>query len=320
MWSSEGWRTSRSAKPAAAARARERHLRGDPDGARPGPAMTGAVDGTSISSSPSTISSARCSSIRSCYEAQRVLGELYLALSPGDPKARREGRGKFNYANDLAPDDLASLRAAAIVGGGRQARGRARAVPQAGDDAAVGSRRALPARRGDVAHRRRRRRRAPARAGHRARARSPRGASRARADPRVAQRHGEAGHRARGDRDARAGRSRGQGRPRDRLRRARQVGQVDRGARGDRRGARARSRAAGPDRRRPPPARHDLDGALAWYARAGKLAPESSLPGFAARRRSSMPASSPTHRRRTRTSRSTRPTSPPPRRRSARSR
>ncbi|MGN6104569.1 MAG: tetratricopeptide repeat protein, partial [Kofleriaceae bacterium] len=52
-----------------------------------------------------------------CYEAQRLLGELYLALA-ADPKAAdakliQRAAGKFNYANDLAPADLASMRAAA---------------------------------------------------------------------------------------------------------------------------------------------------------------------------------------------------------------
>ena len=49
------------------------------------------------------------------YEAQRVLGETYLAVSPGDPKAAAKAAAKFNYANDLAPDDLGSLRGAATV-------------------------------------------------------------------------------------------------------------------------------------------------------------------------------------------------------------
>ena len=51
------------------------------------------------------------------YEAQRLLGELYLAQSAAaaapDPKLVAKAGGKFNYANDLAPDDLESLRAAA---------------------------------------------------------------------------------------------------------------------------------------------------------------------------------------------------------------
>ena len=48
-----------------------------------------------------------------CFEAQRLLGELYLSSASGDPKLTARAVGKFNYANDLAPDDIASLRAAA---------------------------------------------------------------------------------------------------------------------------------------------------------------------------------------------------------------
>jgi Flp pilus assembly protein TadD len=48
-----------------------------------------------------------------CFEAQRLLGELYLLSSPGDLRVTARAIGKFNYANDLAPDDIASLRAAA---------------------------------------------------------------------------------------------------------------------------------------------------------------------------------------------------------------
>src|SRR6185503_11158584 len=48
-----------------------------------------------------------------CFEAQRLLGELYLSIAAGDPKLTARALGKFNYANDLAPDDIASLRAAA---------------------------------------------------------------------------------------------------------------------------------------------------------------------------------------------------------------
>lgn len=49
------------------------------------------------------------------YEAQRVVGELYRiqAQASGDPKLRARAAGKFAYANDLAPDDLGSMRAAA---------------------------------------------------------------------------------------------------------------------------------------------------------------------------------------------------------------
>ncbi len=51
------------------------------------------------------------------YEAQRLLGELYLAEAAAaaapDPKLVAKAGGKFNYANDLAPNDIESLRAAA---------------------------------------------------------------------------------------------------------------------------------------------------------------------------------------------------------------
>ena len=51
------------------------------------------------------------------YEAQRLVGELYLVLAneQKDPKLAARAAGKFNYANDLAPDDLQSLRAAATA-------------------------------------------------------------------------------------------------------------------------------------------------------------------------------------------------------------
>jgi Flp pilus assembly protein TadD len=52
-----------------------------------------------------------------CFEAQRLLGELYTQVVATDPKAdprlASRAAGKFAYANDLAPDDIASLRAAA---------------------------------------------------------------------------------------------------------------------------------------------------------------------------------------------------------------
>ncbi len=50
-----------------------------------------------------------------CFEAQRLLGELELAENPGDPKAAARAAGKFNYASDLAPDDIGALRAAALA-------------------------------------------------------------------------------------------------------------------------------------------------------------------------------------------------------------
>ena len=50
-------------------------------------------------------------------EAQRVVGELYLALaaSRSEPKLLGRAAGKFNYAHDLAPDDPQALRAAATA-------------------------------------------------------------------------------------------------------------------------------------------------------------------------------------------------------------
>jgi Flp pilus assembly protein TadD len=52
-------------------------------------------------------------------EAQRLLGELYLRQSVAggteDPKLVAKAAAKFNYATDLAPDDLAALRAAATA-------------------------------------------------------------------------------------------------------------------------------------------------------------------------------------------------------------
>ncbi|CAN5875657.1 hypothetical protein BH11MYX2_BH11MYX2_18020 [soil metagenome] len=49
-----------------------------------------------------------------CYEAQRLVGELYLAqlAAGGEPKLAGKAAGKFAYANDLEPDDIQSLRAA----------------------------------------------------------------------------------------------------------------------------------------------------------------------------------------------------------------
>ncbi len=49
------------------------------------------------------------------FEAQRLLGELYLRQSPADPKAANKAAAKFNYAVDLAPDDVPALRAAAVA-------------------------------------------------------------------------------------------------------------------------------------------------------------------------------------------------------------
>jgi tetratricopeptide (TPR) repeat protein len=49
------------------------------------------------------------------FEAQRLLGELYMTTAAGDPKLVAKATGKFNYAADLAPDDIPSLRAAAFA-------------------------------------------------------------------------------------------------------------------------------------------------------------------------------------------------------------
>lgn len=49
------------------------------------------------------------------FEAQRLLGELYLATANGDAKRLGKANGKFSYAADLAPEDIPSLRAAAYA-------------------------------------------------------------------------------------------------------------------------------------------------------------------------------------------------------------
>jgi len=54
-----------------------------------------------------------------CPEAQRLVGELYQVLATadpkqgGDPKFASRAAGKFAYANDLSPDNIGALRAAA---------------------------------------------------------------------------------------------------------------------------------------------------------------------------------------------------------------
>ncbi len=52
-----------------------------------------------------------------CFEAQRAVGELYLqlAVARSEPKLAARAAGKFAYANDLAPGDLQALRAAAFA-------------------------------------------------------------------------------------------------------------------------------------------------------------------------------------------------------------
>ena len=49
------------------------------------------------------------------YEDHRLLGELYLAMAPGDPKAAQKAEGQIEYAHDLAPDDIAALRGTAFA-------------------------------------------------------------------------------------------------------------------------------------------------------------------------------------------------------------
>jgi tetratricopeptide (TPR) repeat protein/TolB-like protein len=49
------------------------------------------------------------------FEAQRLLGELYLQTAGGDAKLLAKATGKLTYAADLAPDDMPSLRAAAAA-------------------------------------------------------------------------------------------------------------------------------------------------------------------------------------------------------------
>lgn len=52
-----------------------------------------------------------------CFEAQRLVGELYLqlAVERAEPKFATRAAGKFAYAHDLAPTDLQALRAAAFA-------------------------------------------------------------------------------------------------------------------------------------------------------------------------------------------------------------
>jgi len=52
-----------------------------------------------------------------CHEAQRLVGELYvvLAATRNEPKLLSRAQGKFAYAYDLAPDDPQVLRAAATA-------------------------------------------------------------------------------------------------------------------------------------------------------------------------------------------------------------
>ncbi|MGE3545210.1 MAG: tetratricopeptide repeat protein, partial [Kofleriaceae bacterium] len=51
------------------------------------------------------------------FAAQRLVGELYLVLAAdgGDPKLGSKAGGKFAYASDLAPDDIEATRAAGLA-------------------------------------------------------------------------------------------------------------------------------------------------------------------------------------------------------------
>ena len=164
------------ARRAARARAREGHLSGVHDGPRPRLLHRRDRCERPTSRTPSTISSARCSSIPSSYEAQRLIGELYLRQAPNDPKAAREGRRRSSTTRPTSrPTTLPSLRAAACA---TAAAGKwepalelfRRLVRLRPWD--LDARYQLGA--GAVAARRREGRRAPARAGHRARARRSR--------------------------------------------------------------------------------------------------------------------------------------------------
>jgi Flp pilus assembly protein TadD len=217
-----------------------------------------------------------------CFEAQRLLGEVYLATAASDPKAAARALGKFNYANDLAPDDIASLRAAAA--GAAQAGKREPALDlfrrlvtrrpwdldaryelgaamwHTGDaDAAEQQLAQVTAHRPDHLAARR-----VLALIHAARSDTPRLANEleaivarapddleARAD--LASAYGAL---ARWDKASAALEAIADARPGD-LALAMRVGDAHR-------------------------KRGDLDTALGWYARAGKLAPESSWPGFAA--------------------------------------
>ena len=217
--------------------------------------------------------------LRGAAPARRALPARRRRRSEGRARARP---AKFNYAADLAPDDIASLRAAALAPRrARQVRGRARAVRASSSRGGRGisTRATSSARRCGSS--------ATPQAPSTSSSRSPRtqpdhlaGAPRARADPRVAQRHAEARRRARGDRGARARRPRGQGRPRDRVRRARPVGpRRSRRSRRSRRRARPISRCSCGSATRT--ASSAISTARSPGTRArGKLAPESSLPGL----------------------------------------
>ncbi|MBX3157429.1 MAG: tetratricopeptide repeat protein [Deltaproteobacteria bacterium] len=74
--------------------------------------LTGALGGVNLKAAEHDLERAVFIDPK-CPEAQRLLGELYLLQSPGDARLMAKATGKFNYANDLRPDDLGSLRASA---------------------------------------------------------------------------------------------------------------------------------------------------------------------------------------------------------------
>ena len=75
--------------------------------------LTGAIGRRPTSRMRSTISSARCSSTRSSAR-RSACSASSTARGADDPKATAKAAAKFNYAADLAPDDVTALRAAAM--------------------------------------------------------------------------------------------------------------------------------------------------------------------------------------------------------------
>ena len=93
--------------------------------------LTGVLTPRVISPDPAVIAKARTEQLKlaehdleravfidpKCFEAQRLVGELYLqlAIERAEPKLAVRAAGKFAYAHDLAPNDLQALRAAAFA-------------------------------------------------------------------------------------------------------------------------------------------------------------------------------------------------------------
>jgi len=93
--------------------------------------LTGVLTPKVTSTDPAVLAKARTEQLRlaehdleravfidpKCFEAQRVVGELYLqlAVERTEPKLAARAAGKFAYAHDLAPGDLQALRAAAFA-------------------------------------------------------------------------------------------------------------------------------------------------------------------------------------------------------------